>query len=73
MSQIPIRLSVRQAETVARFLRDTYKGKISASVCRWKSPYEVAVMYLGSKASKTQLNSLEKEIMKTIGIEVKNE
>lgn len=61
-----IKLSIRQAETVARYLRDKGQSQISAAVCRWKTPRQVAVMYLGSKTSNNQLSALEREIISVI-------
>ena len=66
-----LKLSIRQAETVARYLRDTYGVKISASACRWQTPEQVAIRYLGSKAPKIKVNALVNEILtKALGMSV---
>lgn len=63
-----IRFSIRQAETVARHLRDQHGGKISATMCRWKTPEAVAKMYLGGRAGDRQIKALAKELLEAVGI-----
>lgn len=76
MTELPnektnFKLSVRQAETVARFLREKGTSKIAASACRWKTPEQVATMYLGTRASKPQINTLVRELCTgALGIEL---
>lgn len=65
------KLSVRQAETVARFLREKGASKIAASACRWKTPEQVATMFLGSRAAKPQINTLARDIcINALGMEL---
>lgn len=60
------KLSVRQAETVARMLREK-QGRITASALRWKTPREAAIRYLGGRATESQIRALVTEIMDAIG------
>lgn len=64
------KLSIRKAETVAAFLRRTRGSRIAASVLRYKTPIEVAEIFLGSKASKVAITNLAKEICKEINVPV---
>ena len=40
-------LSIRQAQVIARWLKETRGAKISASVCLWQTPEQIAEAVLG--------------------------
>jgi hypothetical protein len=65
------KFSIRQAETVARHLRDKGNTKISATTCRWRTAYDVAREYLGSRAGEKQVTALAYELLGVVGVEVK--
>ena len=58
-------LSIRQAETIARWLRDTKNSKISAAACRWKTPEEIAEQILGEGSR--GISALANEIRERLG------
>lgn len=49
MSEVKISepLNLRQAETIARWLKQTRQSKVSAAMCRWQTPEQIAEMVLG--------------------------
>lgn len=59
------RISIRQAETVARWLRKTKNSKISAAACRWQTPEQVAEIILGEGSR--GIAALADEIRERIG------
>lgn len=63
-----IKLSVRRSEAVANALNQRGQGRITAIACRWKTPEQVAAMYLGGRASRAQINALVSEIYQIINI-----
>ncbi len=60
------KLSIREAETVAKFLSSKGQGKLSASACRWKTPEEIALDFLGQNANDKQVSALAAEIRQRV-------
>lgn len=64
------KLTVRRAESVASFLKTKGRGTITAVACRYKTPEQVAVMFLGGNAGKAELRRITKEIYIAAGLDV---
>lgn len=64
------KLSIRKAETVASHLNQKGTGRITAVAIRYKTPVQVATMFLGTKASKTAIRALAEEICMVVNIPV---
>ena len=61
-------LSIRQADTVAKFLSEKGNGKMSASSCRYKTMAQIARDYLGSSAKQHAVEALVSEIKQRLGL-----
>lgn len=64
------KLTVRRAESVASFLKTKGRGTITAVACRYKTPEQVAVMFLGGNTGKAELKRITREIYEAAGLDV---
>lgn len=65
-----LKLGVRRAETVASYLNGKGQGRITAVNCRYKTPEQIAVMFLGGNAGKAELKRITREIYEAAGLDV---